>query len=376
MTRTKVLLADDAVVVRRMLTDVLATDPTIEVAGAAANGKILLAKIPQVNPDIVILDVEMPEMDGLETLAALRKIYRKLPVIMFSTLTQRGAAATIEALALGANDYVTKPANVGSVAAAMQSIREQLIPKIKIHAAQNATPPNTGAAFAGSVTSPPPFLPQKGSKAPMTTPRSTSRVDMVVIGVSTGGPNALAALLPEFTADFPVPICIVQHMPPLFTKFLADRLAANSALDVKEGVAGATCAPGQVWIAPGDYHMEVERNALTARLRLHQGPQENSCRPAVDVLFRSAVRAFGPAILGVILTGMGKDGLAGCEEIRQVGGQILAQDEPSSVVWGMPGFVARAGLADQVLPLSQLGAEINRRVRKGRLEASRKQLCL
>jgi two-component system chemotaxis response regulator CheB len=337
----------------------------LEVVGAAANGRIGLAKIPQVNPDLVILDVEMPEMDGLQTLAALRKTYPRLPVIMFSTLTTRGAVATLDALSLGANDYVTKPANVGSVAVGMQRIREDLIPKIKALCAGITgieRPPMSALRTLRAENHTPP---RSGSSVEQAIHSSGLRVDIVAIGVSTGGPNALAELLPQLPTDFPVPVVIVQHMPPLFTKLLAERLAAKSALRVNEGAADALLQPGCAWVAPGDFHMIVARDAAV-RLQLHQGPPENSCRPAVDVLFRSVAKLYGTGALAVVLTGMGQDGLRGCEEIREGGGQILVQDEASSVVWGMPGFVARAGLADKILPLEQMANEITRRVRENR----------
>lgn len=360
MSKIRVLVIDDAVVVRKIVTDLISADPALEVAGTAANGRIGLAKIPQVNPDVITLDVEMPEMDGLQTLAAIRKTYPHLPVIMFSTLTQRGATTTIEALTLGANDYVTKPANVGSVTEAMNCLRTQLIPKIKMFCgrAQIAVAQPIGRPAIKSSSS-------VSLAAPRT--NNTNLVEIVTIGVSTGGPNALSVVLPELPGDLPVPVVIVQHMPPVFTKLLADRLNTQCALKVHEGASGDVVKPGNVYIAPGDFHMMVKRDANKAlRLMLNQDPHENSCRPAADVLFRSVVDVAKGGTLGVILTGMGQDGLRGCERIREAGGQILAQDEASSVVWGMPGFVARAGLADQVLPLKGIAAEIVRRVRKGR----------
>ena len=362
MPKIRVLVVDDSVVVRRMVSDVLASDPQIEIAGAAANGKIALAKIPQVNPDIVILDIEMPELDGLGTLVGIRKILPKLPVIMYSTLTERGAEATLEALSKGATDYVTKPSNVGSAAQGLECIRIQLIPKIK--------------AICGrilGITLPAPQYPGPGPvvRPPLSLPLTEDRIDIVAIGISTGGPNALAALMPTFPRDFPVPMVIVQHMPPVFTRLLAERLAAKSQLAVREGFMGARLEPGCAWIAPGDFHMIVGNDARRVVIRTHQGPPENSCRPAVDVLFRSVAEVFKSHVLAVEMTGMGQDGLRGCEHIREAGGQILAQDQASSVVWGMPGFVANAGLANRVLPLDQLGLEIIQRVRMGRDSASR-----
>ncbi|HZZ79568.1 MAG TPA: chemotaxis response regulator protein-glutamate methylesterase [Gemmataceae bacterium] len=355
MGKIRVLVVDDAVVVRRMVSDAIAADPALEVAGAAANGRIALAKIPQVNPDIVTLDVEMPEMDGLATLSAIRQHYPTLPVIMFSTMTLRGAATTIDALTLGANDYVTKPANVGSFKEALQCLRDQLIPKIKLWCSRaEVAPLRPNSTFDAALS----------KKAdPL-----DARVDIVAIGVSTGGPNALSILLPHLPADLGVPIVIVQHMPPLFTRLLADRLSAQSSLKVSEGIRGEVIRPGQAYVAPGDFHMAVKRGAMGVLLATNQDAPENSCRPAVDVLFRSVVDVYAAGTLGVILTGMGQDGLRGCERIREVGGQIVVQDEASSVVWGMPGFVARAGLADAVLPLRDIAAEIVRRVRRGRSE--------
>jgi two-component system, chemotaxis family, protein-glutamate methylesterase/glutaminase len=342
--RTRVLIVDDAVVIRRMLTDIIGADPGLDVVGAASNGRLALARIPQVNPDVVILDIEMPEMDGLTTLAELRRTWKRLPVIMFSTLTERAAAATLDALALGANDYVTKPANVGSVTLAMQRVREELIPRIK----QFAGPPAPAPLPAGP-----------GAAAP--TP-GRGQVEAVGIVSSTGGPNALAELIPALPADLGVPVLIVQHMPPLFTSLLARRLDAQGALTVREGAAGEPVRPGEVWIAPGGLHLVTRREGAGVRLETNTDPPENSCRPAGDVLLRSMVTTWGGRVLAVALTGMGSDGKRGCDLVRSRGGQVLAQDEATSVVWGIPGGVARAGLADRVLPLGQLAAEITRRV--------------
>jgi two-component system chemotaxis response regulator CheB len=341
------------------VTDVLSEDPDIEVVGAAANGRIALQKLTQVNPDILTLDVEMPELDGLETLKELRKTHPRLPVIMFSTLTERGANATIEALTLGASDYVTKPANIGSVSVAQQRIREQLIPKIKslCQPAAAAKPVRSSSPIpfvTPAVRSP--LVPAAGG------PSGHGVIEIVAIGVSTGGPNALAGIIPNLPREFPVPIVLVQHMPPMFTKFLAERLGAQSALDVCEAQGGEELRPGHVYIAPGDHHMIIERQGARVVTALNQGPPENSCRPAVDVLFRSVSDIYRAGTLAVILTGMGQDGLRGCEEIKRWGGSIFVQDEATSVVWGMPGFVARAGLADRQLPLPEIAAELTRRV--------------
>jgi two-component system, chemotaxis family, protein-glutamate methylesterase/glutaminase len=354
MKKIRVLTVDDSVVIRRMLNDILSQDPDIEVAGYATNGRLALAKIPQVNPDLITLDIEMPELDGLETLTELRKTYPKLPVIMFSTLTERGAEATIEALSRGATDYVAKPANVGSVAAGIQNVKEQLIPKIKalcpltepVRLARPSRPLRTG------LSAPPTHKPH--------------RIDLVVIGSSTGGPQALTTVLKALSADFPVPIVIVQHMPPLFTRNLANRLNQECQLQVQEAAGGEALEPGQVFIAPGDYHLELRREGTSVKTVLHQGPPENSCRPAVDVLFRSAANIYGLGCLGVVLTGMGQDGLRGAEQIVHVGGTLVGQDEATSVVWGMPRAVCESGLTHFVLPLGSIADQITRLATLGR----------
>jgi two-component system chemotaxis response regulator CheB len=359
MPKIRILVVDDAAVFRRLVADELSNDPALEVVGTAANGRIALAKMAQVSPDVVILDIEMPEMDGLATLAELRKSYPRLPVIMFSALTERGAEATLDALALGATDYFTKPTNVGGLGASLEVIREQLIPQIK---ALCATKGGARGAARGTREAPVPLAPRPSPLGPRPT------VQVLAIGASTGGPNALAEVFGRLPSDFPVPIVIVQHMPPMFTRLLAERLSAQFPIRVQEGSSGRLLQPGHAWIAPGDHHMIVVRDNLQARVVLHQDPPENSCRPAVDVLLRSVARTFGANSLTVVLTGMGQDGLRGCEAVREAGGQILAQDEVTSVVWGMPGYVARAGLADRVLPLSLIADEIMRRVQYHKAE--------
>jgi two-component system chemotaxis response regulator CheB len=357
MDKIRVLIVDDSAVIRRLLSDLLKEDPQLEVVGMAANGEIALPKVQQLHPDIVTLDMEMPVMDGIQTLKELRKTHQKLPIIMFSTLTERGSSATLDALAMGASDYVTKPANVGSVIEGMGRIRDELIPKIKALCRRSE---HAVAFGAGAAAAPKPRAVTFARPA-----KSSAGVDVLAIGVSTGGPNALAELLPALGKNFPVPVVIVQHMPPLFTRLLAERLGTISGFRCQEGVAGQLIRPGQVWVAPGGFHMETERVRDGVILHLHEEKPENSCRPAVDVLFRSVAKSYGPRVLAVVLTGMGQDGLKGCEVIQAAGGQILAQDESSSVVWGMPGAVTNAGLAEKVLPLKELAPEILKRVFAG-----------
>ena len=361
----RVLVVDDAVVVRRILTDVIDGEAGLQVAGTAPNGRIALAKIPQLNPDLVTLDVEMPEMDGLATLKAIRARYPDLPVIMFSTLTERGGRVTLDALMSGANEYVTKPANVGSVSEGIAAVRSQLVPKIralcKMDAPEAPATRSTATPHARSTVS----LRSAPTRA-QAADGPAARIDVLAIGVSTGGPNALAALIPALPADLPVPVIIVQHMPPTFTRLLAERLDATSSLSVAEGHAGAVLAPGQVWVAPGGRHLIVRHVGGRMRLDTTDGPPENSCRPAVDALFRSVAAGYGKGALGVVLTGMGYDGLRGSEHLRAVGGSVIAQDEATSVVWGMPGAVAQAGLADRILPLGHIASAICARLRVGR----------
>jgi len=362
MPKIKILVVDDSVVVRRLLSNVLDGDAALEVVGTAPNGRIALAKISQVHPDLIVLDVEMPEMDGLETLAAIRKQDRDIPVIMFSALTELGAVATLNALALGATDYVTKPHNMKSKEAALEHVREQLIPKIKAFC-NGVHRQNLGdikvPKHENIITKLPSISHSISSNSAV---NIKSKVEIVAIGVSTGGPNALETILQDLPANFPVPIVIVQHMPPVFTKRLADRLTEKCKIRVEEAVTGGILEPGVVWIAPGDYHMVLEKQGFGARIRTHQEARENSCRPAVDVLFRSTAKIYGAGVLGVVLTGMGQDGLHGCQNIREAGGKIIVQDEASSVVWGMPGSVVNSGFADRVVSLQDMAAEIIDRV--------------
>jgi len=410
----RILVVDDSVVIRKLVTSTLSEVRGMEVVATAATGKIALAKIQQVAPDIVILDVEMPDMDGIETLQQIRKLSPRLPVIMFSTKTERGAVATIEALTRGASDYVAKPSNVGNVLIAMARVREELVPKIQAltsGARAPGRPPSSPIATLASAatssttrirtmpiatTMPLPTTPTATGTGTTPLSRMTTQViarsqittanpvvvldgpvrlhratgprppvEVVAIGASTGGPNALAELLTQLPEDFPVPIVIVQHMLATFTRHFAERLAAQCRIKIVEANAGDTVAPGHAYVARGDYHLLTERRLGRISLVMNQEVAENFCRPAVDVLFRSIAHTYGVGALAVVLTGMGHDGLRGCGAIRDAGGDVIVQDEQSSVVWGMPGFVARAGLASQVLALDQLAGELRRRVGPG-----------
>jgi two-component system chemotaxis response regulator CheB len=362
--KIRVLVVDDSVVMRRLLSQAIASDPGLEVAGYAANGRIALGLVNQLAPDIVTLDVEMPVMNGLETLQAMRQAGQRFPIIMFSTLTERGAEATIDALALGASDYVAKPAGMANYNAARDRIQEALLPKIKALCHKRSA--TSGQASPISL-SPRPAFPRRMSEP----------VAVVAIGCSTGGPNALAQILPNFPHDFPVPILIVQHMPPAFTRFLAQRLTSLCQLPVEEAEEGTPVHAGKIVVAPGGYHLVAEGRKPQTKLHITHDPPENSCRPSVDVLFRSVARAFPNQVLAAVLTGMGQDGLRGCEQLAREGAEIIVQDEATSVVWGMPGFVAKAELADAVLPILDIGPHIVQRVMARRFaQASLSQVAV
>lgn len=347
--RARILVVDDSVVIRRLVTTALEQVPEFEVVGTAANGKLALARIEQLKPDVVTLDVEMPEMNGLEALRAIRAKRYPCRVIMFSTLTERGGQATLEALALGADDYATKASNIGSLDRSMLTLRDELVPKIRhlLHWEKSASE----AAAAPVVKTPAVIRPAVKNLVRRA----------LTIGISTGGPAALSEIIPQFPPTFSAPILIVQHMPPMFTKLLADRLQSRTKLQVHEASQDQAVLPGHIYIAPGDFHMRVATTgANQIRIKLDKGPQENSCRPAADVLFRSAGEVWGGGLVAAILTGMGQDGLKGIQTLSQLGAFVVAQDEASSVVWGMPGAVVAAGLANSVVGLDRIVAEIRK----------------
>lgn len=351
----RVLVVDDSVVIRKLVSDLLAADPDIEVVGTAVNGRAGVQKVALLKPDIVTMDIEMPELDGISAVRQIRAAGNRVPIIMFSTLTERGAVATLDALEAGASDYVPKPANVGSVGRSMEQVREALIPRIK------SLVPSAGVRSVAPGTVP---TPAATLKLRDPAPRPVGGYKLLVIGSSTGGPEALTTLLTALP-PLPVPIAIVQHMPPLFTQQFAARLNRQAGIEVTEATDRQTLRPGTATIAPGDFHLEILNDARGLVTRLTQDPPENYCRPAVDVLFRTAAAVHGAAVLGVVLTGMGSDGCRGAQAIVDRGGAVIVQDQATSVVWGMPGAVATAGLAERVLPLQEIAGEI-----AGRLSTS------
>ena len=349
----RVLVVDDSALVRRLVTTALALDPEIEVVGIAVHGREAIERVEELQPDAVTLDIEMPVLDGLGALEAIRRTHPRLPIIMFSTLTEKGATKTLEALSLGASDFVTKPSNTTSMEASMTSVREQLIPKIKALTAVRRLAAGATARVTGS-RPPVPAEPTPLASPPPT----TERAEVLLIGCSTGGPDALSRVLEELPATLTVPVLVVQHMPPLFTTMFAERLDRVSALSVREAAEGDVPRAGEVLIAPGGKHLVVTSRVGIVRTQLDDGPLENFCKPAVDTLFRSAAEVYGGRAAALILTGMGSDGLEGCRLLSAKGARIMAQDVATSVVWGMPGAVATAGLAHDVLPLEHIAGKL------------------
>jgi two-component system chemotaxis response regulator CheB len=380
-----VLVVDDSVVVRRLIVDALGGAKGIEVVGTASNGLLAQAKIDQLKPDVITMDIEMPQMDGIAAVRELRKRHPRTPVIMFSTLSAAGASATLEALSAGATDYVTKPSNVGSVAESIAAVREQLVPKIHALAKRQrpaGLPARPGPDRPGPVPGRPGLVPGRPGLAPSVRPTATGapppparrtgalgRVDIIAIGSSTGGPDALTRVLRGLPTELPVPIVITQHMPPVFTRMFAERLDRSTPLTVVEAGEGMELVAGTAYIAPGDKHLILHRRGAGTVTQLSSAAPENSCRPAVDVMFRSVAALFGASAFATVLTGMGHDGRGGAKVLREAGAEILAQDEESSVVWGMPGAVVGAGLADEVLPLDRIAASLIARLRAGRSAA-------
>jgi len=343
----RVLAVDDSAVMRSLLRTALGTSPQIEVVGTAQDGHEALEAIDRLNPDLLLLDVEMPRMSGLELLAEMRTRRLRAKVIICSTLTRRGAGITLEALACGATDYVAKPV-AHDAAEGVAALRRDLLAKIF-------------ALFPPEGWQCPVEFPYRSSiVSTYPEPRAVTVPGVLVIGVSTGGPAALEQLLPALPADFPLPVLIAQHMPRLFTSLLAERLDSLCPLSVREAEAGARISPGCALLARGDWHMEIAGTPERSSLHIHQGDSADPCRPSVDLLFRSAATVYGAGVLALVLTGMGADGLEGCRAVRAAGGRILVQDRATSAVWGMPGAVAREGLADRVLPLASIAEEVAR----------------
>lgn len=332
------MLVDDSAIVRGFMRRWIEEDSRVELVKVCSDGAQAVAEVATVKPDVIVLDIEMPNMDGLTALPQLRKLAPAARIIMASTLTTSGAHQTVKALSLGAADFIAKPQ--ASAMGAVDSYRRDLIEKII------ALGPRTPARAQAA----PPVALRPRAAAP-------GPVSVMVIAASTGGPAALPVFLGPIANRISVPILIVQHMPATFTPVFAEKLEAAIGKRCREAVDGDVLAPGSVYLAPGDYHMRIVRTSAVARgVTLDKNPPVNFCRPAADPLFESAAAVFGNRVLGVVLTGMGHDGRDGAGHIVRAGGRVLVQDEASSVVWGMPGAVAAAGLAEAVKPLRDLGS--------------------
>lgn len=349
MEKIRVLVVDDSLVVRRALRDCFRGDPEIEVCGVAETGVRALQQIDVLKPDVVTLDIEMPEMDGLEALKILRDRGSEVPVIMFSKYTTQGATATLEALELGASDVVAKPEADGRAGAGVDSVKRQLSTRIRALGRKSRRSRHAPALKEVSQDEIKPVEPY----------RVAGKVEAVGIAISTGGPSALVEVVSSLSNSIHVPIFITQHMPPMFTRFLAERLSAKGPLKALEVEDGMPVEPGRIYVTPGDFHLEVTRYKGELLMNLSQAPHENSCRPSADFMFRSLASIYGPRLLGIVMTGMGQDGRKGAEHIRSMGGTVVAQDEASSLVWGMPRAVVTANLHHAVVPLSEISRVIN-----------------
>lgn len=363
-TKIAVLVVDDSAVMRRILATVLEKDPEINVIGFASNGLEAIEAVARLKPQVVTLDIEMPKLDGIAALKEIRKFAPRLPVIMFSTLTQSGARAAIDALMSGASDYVGKPDASQGMEGAFTVLQQVLIPKIKGLTQRPLVQRALASPQPMDVppTAPPADLGRAETVRAAPHPLETGRrMEAVCIGVSTGGPMALVSLFEGLRPSVRTPIFIVQHMPAMFTAILAKRLNALGRMPVQEGVHGQEVQDGHVYLAPGGLHKSLKRSSLgKIRLELDDTPPENFCKPAVDVLFRSAARVYGANCLAIVLTGMGHDGLQGARAVKAAGGTVYAQDRESSVIWGMPGAIVNEGLQSKTLPLSQVAGEILR----------------
>jgi len=333
-----VLVVDDSLFMQKVISNLLSSDPKISVVGTARNGEEALCKIPELKPDVITLDIEMPRMDGLTTLKHIMKTH-PLPVIMLSALTQEGAEDTFKALAYGAVDYVPKPS--GQISLDLKLVKNELIAKIK--AATSAK-----------------LLKHRIKNLSLVAKSFDSKDKVITIGASTGGPQALTEILTRLPKDIP-PTLIVQHMPSGFTKAFAERLDKTCKFEVKEAERGDRVSEGLALIAPGDYHMTVAKNG---RIQLEKGSRINNVRPAVDPMMYSAAETYGSKVIGVLLTGMGRDGAKGMKAIKEKGGITIAQDEKTSVVFGMPKAAIEEGCVDVVLPLHKIPLEIVRRCRQ------------
>ena len=358
-SKISALIVDDSALMRSMIGKIIEGAPGLGVAGKAMNGRFALNKIQSLDPDVIILDLEMPEMNGIEFLKQRRRNGIRIPVIILSSLARKGARITMEALSLGASDFILKP--TGSDQSELRSIAATLVDLVKAYGG------NYKMEKAGDTASParrisikPAGIAEK--EKPIAHRNVTDRIDVVAIGISTGGPNALREVFGKLDADLPVPILVVQHMPAGFTTEFAQSLDRISPLVIKEAGEGDLLKPGRVFIAPGNYHLSVNRKRLADTVQLSQEDPVNGHRPSADVLFSSVVKIYGKRILAIIMTGMGRDGAKGIGEIYHAGGLTVAQDSETSVVYGMPRVAFESGVIDSVVALPDMADTIKRLV--------------
>ncbi len=367
-----VLVCDDSALMRNLLGRIVEGAEGLELAGKAMNGRFLLDKIPVLKPDIILLDLEMPEMNGIEFLKERKKRGIDIPVVILSSIAKRGAKVTMEALNLGASDFILKPS--GSVSEDIHEIRDHIVETLiaygrryKVKSGGSVFSVSSGDLPGMTVTD----VTEKKTSSVKTAPpkaveksKKTGNIEIVALGISTGGPNALRHVLVDIAPDLPVPILIVQHMPAGFTAEFAKSLDKICPLSVKEGEDGDILSPGRIFIAPGGYHIEVERKRLASVLRVTSKDLRNGHRPSAGVLFESVAASYGGNALAVIMTGMGKDGSDEIGEIWKKGGITIGQDQASSVVYGMPKVAAENGYIDHVVSLDNMASTINKLVKE------------
>ena len=374
--KLRVLVVDDTIVYRKAVSDIIEEIPGVELAGVAHNGKIALDRIRHLQPDILTLDIEMPELNGLEVLAELRRQKSDVGAIMLSTLTASGSSMTIKALELGAFDFILKPAGRGTLSESKDELKNILEPLLRAFALTRKIALPATRKSSGSTAHPPTAI---DTSSPHTKRRESSGIhdlalkpakrfaksEIVAIGISTGGPNALAKMLPQLPANLGVPLLIVQHMPPVFTQTLANSLDRKCALTVKEAENGEEILPNHVYIAPGGFHMKILAGAdgQTRKIQITDDPPENSCKPSADYLFRSVADYYVGRATAVIMTGMGSDGAKGLQVLKTKSAHIIGQDEQSCVVYGMPKTPAEQGITDIEVPLEKIAEEIIKSVR-------------
>tara|TARA_Y100000031_G_scaffold156876_1_gene213749 strand:+ start:2712 stop:3803 length:1092 start_codon:yes stop_codon:yes gene_type:complete len=357
-SRINVLIVDDSAVVRGLITRMISDDPNVVVVDTVANGSLAVKSVKKRDVDVVVLDIEMPVMDGLTALPEILAVDPTIKVIMASTLTLKNAEISLKALEAGASDYIIKPSSSREMTGG-KDFQHELLEKIK-HLGQSKLGLKSGRTTAAK-----PAIKSGTVIKLRPTPSIRPKPRILVVGSSTGGPQALFTFFKSLEGKLSIPALVTQHMPPNFTKILAEHLTRIAGIPAEEATDGEPVRPGQIYVAPGDHHMLIQNDGNQTEISLNQAPPENFCRPAVDPMLRSVAEIYGPKALVVILTGMGYDGLKGGEAIIASGGTIIAQDEKSSVVWGMPGAVASAGYCTAVLPLNELASFVAGYIEKG-----------